>query len=94
MPGGALQGLRSTLSSRGDAIMRKVFGLAVMFGLVMLSLAPRASLALTPEQQACLRDCIGTYHGCSLFCAESPDPQACDAQCAADYSDCRAACLS
>ncbi|HVT16945.1 MAG TPA: hypothetical protein VHQ90_12310 [Thermoanaerobaculia bacterium] len=73
--------------------MRKAFGLAVMLGLVMLSLGPRASLALTPEQQECLRDCLGAYHGCSLGCAGNPDP-ACQAQCDADYGDCRAACLS
>jgi hypothetical protein len=73
--------------------MRKVFGLTAMLGLLVLSLGPRPSSALTPEQQECLHDCLGVYHGCSLGCAGNPNP-ACQAQCDADYSACRQACLS
>jgi hypothetical protein len=71
--------------------MRRVFGLIGMLGLLVLSLGPQPSSALTPEQQACLHDCLGTYHGCSLGCVGDP---ACQAQCDADYSACRQACLS
>jgi hypothetical protein len=73
--------------------MRKAFGLTVMLGFLVLSIGPRPSSALTPEQQECLRDCVGTYHGCSLGCAGSPDP-ACQSQCDANYSACRQTCLS
>jgi hypothetical protein len=72
--------------------MRKVFGLTVMLGLMVLSLG-RPSSALTSQQEACLRECVGVYHGCSLKCAGSTNP-GCQLGCNTENTDCRQSCLS
>jgi hypothetical protein len=73
--------------------MRKVLGLAVMLGLSMLALSQRAGVALTPQQQQCIRQCYLEDRSCSLNCTVNPDPAACDAQCNSELAACKAACL-
>jgi hypothetical protein len=76
----------------GGVLMRKAFGLMVMFGLLLLSLGSPGS-ALTPAQQACLTGCIGRDRSCGLNCAATQNP-GCEAACNAELTACRKACLS